>query len=128
MDDRRRELEFDSLDDAVAEAERLAQSEVRTTGNHSFGQIIEHLARTHDMATGKTVGPRPPFVVRLLMPVLRGGILRGPVKPGYKLPSDAESFLWPGKSKGVKSKGVRPLCLRLPPLAGVLGDGSLTQA
>ena len=56
----RRELSFASLNDVVAEAERLASGEVRTTGNHSFGQILEHLARTHDLTTGKLEGPRPP--------------------------------------------------------------------
>lgn len=91
----RRELNFSSLDDAFADAEKLAQGEVRTTGNHSFGQILEHLARTHDMATGKTVGPRPPFMLRLMMPVLKYIILSGPVKPGYKLPKEAEEFFWP---------------------------------
>ena len=47
----RRELSFTTLDEAVADATRLASGTVRTTGNHSFGQILEHLARTHDMAT-----------------------------------------------------------------------------
>lgn len=91
----RRELSFGSLDEAVAEAERLAQGEVRTTGKHSFGQILEHLARTHDMATGKVVGPRPPWFMRLMMPLMKGMILNGPVKPGFKLPKDAEAFFWP---------------------------------
>jgi len=88
-------LSFSSLDDAVADAQRLAEGEVRTTGNHTFGQILEHLARTHDMATGKIVGPRPPFMMRLLMPLMKGMILNKPVKPGFKLPKDAEAFFWP---------------------------------
>lgn len=89
-----RKLSFQSLDQAVAEAGRLAGGEVRTTGKHSFGQILEHLARTHDMATGKLVGPKPPFYVRLMMPLLKSMIIKD-VKPGYKLPSKAEAFFWP---------------------------------
>lgn len=92
---KRRELKFDSLDDAVADATQLASGEVRTTGKHTFGQIIKHLAITHDMATGKTVGPRLPFYMRLIMPLIRNSILNGPVKPGFKLPSAAETFFWP---------------------------------
>ena len=91
----RRTLEFKSLDEAVADAERLASGETRTTGNHSFAQILKHLALTHDMATGKIVPPRPPFIMRMLMPVLKHLILRGPVKPGFKLPADAEAVFWP---------------------------------
>ena len=90
----RRELSFASLNDVVVEAERLASGEVRTTGNHSFGQILEHLARTHDLTTGKLEGPRPPFFVRLLMPLIKSSLIKN-VKPGYKLPSKAEAFFWP---------------------------------
>jgi hypothetical protein len=102
----RRELTFHSLEDAVADAERLASGEVRTTGKHIFAQILKHLALIHDMATGKIVGPRPPFFMRLMMPlmkgmILKGMILKGPVKPGFKLPTAAESFFWPGGNTDV---------------------------
>ena len=91
----RRDLVFETLDDAVAEAERLASGEVRTTGKHSFGQILEHLAKTHDMATGKLPPPPLPLVMRLLMPFMRGMIFSRPVKPGFKLPKAAEAYFWP---------------------------------
>lgn len=91
----RRELQFRSLEEVVVEAARLASGNVRTTGKHSFGQILEHLALSHDMASGKIEAPRPPFVIRLLMPLMRGMILRGPVKPGFKLPKKSEDFFWP---------------------------------
>ena len=91
----RRELSFNSLDDAVADAERLAGGNVRTSGKHSFGQILEHLALTHDMATGKIIAPRPPLLMRLMMPLLKRMIVSRPIKPGIKLPSDAEAFFWP---------------------------------
>jgi len=90
----RRELSFATLNEAVAEAERLADGEVRTTGNHSFGQILEHLARTHDMATGKVEAPRPPLFIRLMMPFIKSSIIKD-VKPGFKLPAKAEAFFWP---------------------------------
>ena len=91
----RRQLIFHTLDDAVADAQQLASGNVRTSGNHTFGQILEHLARTHDMATGKTVGPRPPFYMRLAMPFMRKSILNGPVAPGFKLPQKMQEFFWP---------------------------------
>jgi hypothetical protein len=91
----RRMLSFNSLEEAVADAEKLASGPVRTTGNHSFAQILKHLALTHDMSTGKIAAPRPPFLMRLLMPLLKGMILNRPVKPGIKLPKAAEDFFWP---------------------------------
>ena len=96
----RRELSFASLDEAVADAERLASGEVRTTGKHTFGQILEHLARTHDMATGKIEAPRPPLFIRLLMPLIKSSIIKD-VKPGYKLPAKAEAFFWPDQEFAV---------------------------
>lgn len=89
-----RSLVFSSLDEAVAEAERLASVNVRTTGKHSFGQILEHLARTHDMATGKVEAPRPSLFVRMMMPFMKSMIIKD-VKPGFNLPSKAEAFFWP---------------------------------
>lgn len=91
----RRELSFESLDEAVADAERLAAGEVRTTGNHSFAKILKHLALTHDMATGKIEAPRPPLFMRLIMPFIKNSVLNGPVKPGFKLPKAPENFFWP---------------------------------
>jgi hypothetical protein len=98
----RRELSFSSLDDAVAEAERLAGGEPRTTGNHTFAQILDHLALSHQVAMGQATPPRPPFIMRMLMPFLKPMILNGPVKPGFKLPKDAESFFWPNDDSDVQ--------------------------
>jgi len=98
----RRVLSFSSLDEAVADAEKLATGDVRTTGKHSFAQILKHLAITHDMATGKTKAPRPPFLMRLMMPFLKGMILNGPVKPGFKLSAAAEEFFWPSQEVDVQ--------------------------
>ena len=93
----RRELSFSSLDEAISDAERLAQSEVRTTGNHSFGQILKHLALSLDMATGEVIAPRLPIGMRMMMPFIKGMILNGPAKPGFKLPKKSESFFWPAE-------------------------------
>lgn len=99
----RRNISFQSLEAAIADAEQLAGGEVRTTGKHSFGQILEHLARTHDMSCGKVAGPKPPWYMRLMMPLVRGMIVKGPVKPGFKLPADAEAFFWPEEEVDVQT-------------------------
>ena len=91
----RRELTFKTLDEAVADAELLAAGEVRTTGGHTFAEILKHLALTHEMSSGKIEGPKPPLLLRLLMPLMKKSILNGPVKPGFNLPKKGESFFWP---------------------------------
>ena len=92
----RRELKFNSLDEVVAEVERLAASEVRTTGNHSFPEIVRHLALTHDMVTGKVQGPAPPWYMKLMIGLMKSQLLKEkPLSPGFNLPPAAEAFFWP---------------------------------
>ena len=67
----RRDLRFQNLDEVLAEVERLASGEVRTTGNHTFGQILNHLALGHDVAAGRAQAPPPPFFMRLMMPLMK---------------------------------------------------------
>ncbi|MFK8114978.1 MAG: DUF1569 domain-containing protein [Rubripirellula sp.] len=94
----RRELTFQSIDEVAAEVERLASGEVRTTGNHSFGQILNHLTLSQDVSTGRAVPPPPPFFMKLMMPLMRKMVINSkPLKPGVKLPASGESFFWPDK-------------------------------
>ena len=89
----RRALEFQNLDEVITEVERLAAGEVRTTGNHTFGQILNHLALSHDVATGRVQAPPPPFFMKLMMPLMKRMVINSkPLKPGVKLPAKGESF------------------------------------
>lgn len=97
-DAERRELSFSSFDEVLAEAERLASGEVRVSGNHSFAEILRHLAIAHNTTCGKTQPPKPPLFLRLMMPFIKGFIVKGPVKPGFKLPSESEAYFWPTES------------------------------
>lgn len=92
---KRRKIRFDSIAEAVADAERLAVSEVETTGYYSFGQILDHLARAMDTVTGK-VKPAPVgFPIRTAARVARSYLLTHPLRAGYKLPAKSQSILWP---------------------------------
>lgn len=90
----RRELTLNDLDDVIAEVERLAARDVTTTGKHGFAQIVRHLALTNNMMTGRIAAPKPPLIMRLLLPLIRSAILKGPVKPGVRLPGNAEAVFW----------------------------------
>lgn len=103
-DAERRDLAFQNLDEALADAEQLASGEVRTSGKHSYGQILNHLALSLDVSTGRVTAPPASFFMRLMMPLIKRSVFSPkPLKPGIKLPSKAEEFFWPDKEIDVPS-------------------------
>jgi len=90
-----RELNFRFPADAMAEAERLAKTPTRTLGRFTHGQILEHLARTFDVASGHAAGPAVPWFMRAMGRLIRGSLISKPMKPGFKLPGKAQSYFWP---------------------------------
>lgn len=98
----RRELKFQSLDEVIAEAEQLSEGKTRVSGNHTFGQILNHLALSQDVSTGRVTAPPPPFFMKLIMPLMRRMVINSkPLKPGIKLPAKGETFFWPDKEISV---------------------------
>lgn len=98
-----RSLTFSSLDEALAEAERLAATETKTTGSFSYGQILRHLAITLDMVSGHVDVPKVPWYIRMAGPLIKNSVLAKPIKPGFKLPSSAQSYFWPEGDIDVQS-------------------------
>ncbi len=89
-----RKLHFDTIADAMAEAERLAAIPVETTGRFSFGQIVDHLGRVFDIAIGHAPRPPMPWFVKLLGRLIRKTAINRPAKPGLKLPSKVQPYFW----------------------------------
>ena len=91
---KRRTVHFNSLAEAVADAEQLAAGEVETTGYYSFGQILDHLARAMDTVTGE-VKPAPVGLpIRIAARLARSYLLTHPLRAGFKLPAKSQSILW----------------------------------
>lgn len=91
----RRELHFESLDDVLAEAERLCSIKpVKSLGNWRLGRALEHLARTIDMSLDGAQF-KPPWLVRLLGPWFKKRLLTRPMRPGFQLPTNAAKCLIP---------------------------------
>lgn len=92
----RRQLHFASLDDILADVERLAQSkEIRALGNLSPGQIFKHLAIVMNKSIDGFVN-RPPAVVRFLIRLLfKRRVLTKTMSAGFKLPAKAQGELIP---------------------------------
>src|SRR5437762_1751832 len=92
----RRPLRFDSVDDIAAEVERLAQcKQVKTLGNWSSGQVVEHLA----MTMNNSIDGFPSFVpapLRLFLRLfMKRRILTTPMGAGFKLPAKAAEHMLP---------------------------------
>lgn len=90
----RRKLHFDSLDDFLAEAERLAGGEVKMLGNWSLAQIFTHLAAGIDSTMdGSTF--KAPLFVRLMAPMMKKKFLYGGIPSGFKIPKEAQAQFLP---------------------------------
>lgn len=87
-DNKRRELEFKTLDEVIADVDRLLANGYEKTGNWSLGQICQHCAifvrRSMDGFEGF---PTPPFLIRLLGPWITWWVLRSKKMPtGIQVP------------------------------------------
>jgi hypothetical protein len=95
----RRQLHFDSLDDILADVDRLATSkQIRTLGNWSAGQALKHVGTAmHKSIDGFT--HRPPWVIRFVIRTFfKRRFLNKPMAPGFKLPERAAVELIPGET------------------------------
>jgi hypothetical protein len=85
----RRILRFESIDDCLDEANRLAPSHRRGAckqlGNWTLGQTFGHLAAWAEFS----YSPCPikaPWIVRFIMGFQKNKFLHGPMKPGIRIP------------------------------------------
>ncbi|MEM9185840.1 MAG: DUF1569 domain-containing protein [Planctomycetota bacterium] len=87
----RRKLHFAALDDAVAEAGRLAEAEsagrLAARGNWTLGQAVAHIAYWAERPyVGYPPEASPPWWMRMVMRVVRGLLFRYGMSPGVRLP------------------------------------------
>src|SRR6476659_5314269 len=85
----RRTLRFRTIDDALAEVERIAQAEgdgrLVCMGNWTTGQVLGHLATWTEFAyTGAPLNP--PFFIRWILRTRKKKFLAGPMPAGVKIP------------------------------------------
>lgn len=92
----RRQLHFNSLDDIVADVERLAAArEIRALGNWSAGQVFGHLAKVMNKCIDG-FDSRLAWPLRFLLRVLmKRKVLTKPMPPGFKLGKKAAAELIP---------------------------------
>src|SRR3954467_4461007 len=86
----RRRIRFESVDQAIAEAERLVAAErggrLTRAGNWSLGQTLGHLATWANFAFDRYPPQvHAPFFVRCIVRMFRGQILRKGMMAGVKV-------------------------------------------
>lgn len=91
----RRTLHFDSLDELLADAERLVASpDTRTLGNWPLSQLLTHLAKAiHGSIDG--IDARVPWYVRMFGPFIKLRVLRQGMQAGFQLPKSAVAKAFP---------------------------------
>ncbi|MGO8748668.1 MAG: DUF1569 domain-containing protein [Thermoguttaceae bacterium] len=91
----RRELSFASLDEVVADAERLVASpHTKMLGNWPLGQLLTHLTRAVNNSIDGT-STKAPWLLRIVGPLIKGRLLQKRMPPGFKLPKDVEAGFFP---------------------------------
>jgi Protein of unknown function (DUF1569) len=91
----RRHLRFESFDQVVRDAELLAEAEragtLRALGNWKLGQAIGHLANwARYPLDGYPPLPTPPWLLRVIVPLLKGRFLNKGLPAGARIPSVPE--------------------------------------
>src|SRR5262245_54357069 len=110
----RRPLQFQSLDDIVAEVERLAKcKELRALGNWSSGQVLQHLVTTMNNSIDGFEGFVPLPVRIMLRLFMKGRFLNKPMPPGFQLPKSAGNMFPPETTWDTALSGFRRAMQRL---------------
>ena len=92
----RRELRFESFDDLLSDAERLAAGQATTSGNWTLGQIFQHLAKTMDSSIDGTE-MKIPWVMKMILRLIfnKEKLLNEPIRPGFKIPKQGQAQFGP---------------------------------
>ena len=87
----RRKLDYKSLTELLADADRLGSGPVKALGNWSAGQIFRHLAVSYNSSIdGFTM--TFPWYMRLMAKIFKNKLLAGPMPAGINLaPANAKT-------------------------------------
>jgi len=93
----RRQVEYRSLDEFLADAGRLVDADATTTGNWSLGRILEHLTTVMNKSIDgfQSKAPLPMRLVARYL--LKQRILTKKMAPGFQLPPQAATEIVPAE-------------------------------
>jgi len=99
----RREVHYENYESLLADAERLESGQVQMLGNWSYGQVLGHIANALNASIDGFPGRLPWFIQIFARMFMRRLLLNGPLRPGFKLPKEAEDVMVPNEEKGSSS-------------------------
>ena len=107
----RRQLKFNTLDDILADVERMSLGKVRSLGNWSPGQNLKHLTILM-AACLDGIDVKVSFLTRIAVSLMKGRILTKPMSPGLHLPKAAAALLpaetsWEDGVQGISAALIR---------------------
>ena len=87
---KRRAVRYESLDEALADVNRLAalerEGKLLQLGNWPLGQAVGHLATWAEFAFTPCPLPRPPWFIRMVLPLLKNRYLNTGLPAGVSMP------------------------------------------
>jgi len=94
----RRQLSFQTLDEAVADAERLVASpSTRALGNWPLNNLLMHMGTAINSSIDG-ISAKAPLFLRLIGPFMKRRIFRKGMPPGIRLPKAREAAFFPAAS------------------------------
>ena len=85
----RRDLRYETLDEVIADAERLATTKFHTLGQWTYPQILDHLTKSI-VGSLDGYGFKAPWLLRVFVaPLAKNSVLHKQMKPGFRLPNSA---------------------------------------
>jgi hypothetical protein len=90
----RRTVNYASLEDVLADAERLSSGHAQVLGNWSPGQIFRHLAKAYNGSIDGLTGTFP-WHIRTIARLFKKKLIAGAMPPGIKLPADLAEAVIP---------------------------------
>lgn len=82
----RRQVNYASYSDLLADAEQLAKTKVKTLGNWSFGQILKHVAQSTDSSIDGSGFVLPAPVRWIFTLLMKRKFLTQPIPAGFRAP------------------------------------------
>jgi hypothetical protein len=123
----RRTLHFDTMSDALRDAQQLATQPCQQLGNWSLGKICQHLAQALDSATDDNQVDPPPLV-GWVAPLFKGYLLKHGLRPGFQMTRSMKGVFMPPDSvttaaglEALATAVARFEAAQLPPRSKFLG-------
>ncbi len=89
----RRTIRFNTIDEILADAESMTAGPIRTSGNWTSAQIIQHVADLMHASLDGLDHIKLSLPIRLMGRVIKPFMLKGKMPPGVKAPKQLEQYM-----------------------------------